>query len=231
MAKLQWDRLLETCVKRGDHCLLVPGHQPFLRLDDDLRALEAPPLSPAEIRSMADDFLSDVPKQRPIPGLAQIDFRYGTEYRFRMAIVGSSAPSAIMLTRIALDDPPFLDGSKRWSDATTSMAWAGLIPAVDKASPADAIVLAPGCPPLVWSWRGVHAFSAPVLTPTDLANVLAPILPPPEHIWEKDGYRGFEFRHGTGALLEAWVLGSPGGPGVELVLVMRRPDPSEEGAL
>jgi Tfp pilus assembly pilus retraction ATPase PilT len=100
MAKLQWDRLLETCFKQGaTDILLAPDCPPLLRIAIQWRAIHLDePLTRADLVALAKERLG------PKPGgetddYTFSDFAYGNVARFRAMAFGYPETALLLIAR------------------------------------------------------------------------------------------------------------------------------------
>src|SRR3954451_8035843 len=99
MASLNWDRLLETCYRRGaSDILLCPDASPIIRLAESWRALQVPAVDAATIQALANEQLGENPPGRE-QGYAYSDFSYGEAGRFRATAFGYPATNALLISR------------------------------------------------------------------------------------------------------------------------------------
>ena len=104
MAKLAWDRLLETCHKRdAPLLLLVPGGPPIIRVAETWRSLQVPPVARADLAELVSQL--DAPDGRA-DGYAYRDFWYGNAAFFRVLMFGYPDTSTIVVSREKPPAPP-----------------------------------------------------------------------------------------------------------------------------
>ena len=109
MAKLRWDRLMETCVKRGAFdILLIPGMPPGLRVDNGLRWLDVEPLTPVDIAEMLIEL--SPPDRVNEKGYLDFDVPYG-RHRFRVASFGIPSPRFTLLMKLPRPETPAESGA------------------------------------------------------------------------------------------------------------------------
>jgi twitching motility protein PilT len=100
MARVEWDRLLDTCVRSGaTDVLLAPGSPPMVRLADGWRSLQrVDVLTPRQVANLAEEHLGlKVGKQ--IDGYTLSDFSYGNLARFRVMAFGYPRTKSLLITR------------------------------------------------------------------------------------------------------------------------------------
>ncbi len=101
---LQWDRLLETCVRRNaTDILLSPGASPMIRLAESWRSLQVPPADAATIQALASEQLGENPVGRE-EGYSHSDFSYGDAGRFRATAFGYPATTVLLISRYPSDE-------------------------------------------------------------------------------------------------------------------------------
>ena len=103
MASLQWDRLLETCLRRkASDILLSVGAAPMIRLAESWRSLQVPPVDSATIQALASEQLGESPAGRE-EGYSYSDFGYGDVARFRGTAFGYPATNVLLISRYPSD--------------------------------------------------------------------------------------------------------------------------------
>jgi Tfp pilus assembly pilus retraction ATPase PilT len=177
MPELQWDHLMETCLKQAADAVLIQGAPPLLRVQWGFRESLLPPLSADEIEALVAQVAPPLDKQEAIAGCFRIfDLRYGSESRFRLAVFARGLRPWVVLTRLPSRPlPPLACAGRQWRAAGPPFSLDRLLMNCAKGPVRDAILIA-GCPPLAWSPLGVHAFLVPPLTPADVASMHAELL-------------------------------------------------------
>ena len=105
MAGVAWDRLLETCYRRdADVALVTAGSPPLLKLGEQWRALQMPPLEVDDVTSLASELLR--PKQGEADGYAYIEFSYGDVASYRVMAFGFPATRLLVVSRSRGSRPP-----------------------------------------------------------------------------------------------------------------------------
>ena len=95
---IAWDKLLETCYRRGTDLLLVPGSPPWVRTADGWRALQIPPLMSDEVRFLASEqFVGREDWTGNADGFAFLDVKYG-DVKFRLMAYGFPETTFIIAT-------------------------------------------------------------------------------------------------------------------------------------
>ncbi len=103
MAKVEWDRLLETCIQRkATDILLVPGSPPLLRVNDKWRPLVTPDLKPDALAELAAAKLGPEPTAREF-GYFYVDFTFHDSTRFRLMTFGHPTPTLLVVSRYPED--------------------------------------------------------------------------------------------------------------------------------
>jgi hypothetical protein len=181
--KLPWGRTLETCVKRKMNALLIANQPPYWRSHVGLCAGQVPSLDPEDIVSMLDEIAPTPESGRieALPGCRSFRLMYGTD-RFRVDALGEPTTHSIVLTRLPPDAPALLRRGfgwyQGWRDEGHQMELDQLL-AVAEQGDGDALVL-PGCPPLVWTRWGLHAYSAAPFDDDVVCSMIDQITPPVE---------------------------------------------------
>src|SRR3712207_2399379 len=108
MASLAWDRLLETCSSRNaSDVLLMPGFAPSIRLQDEVRTLQVPPVEPADLEHLLREIF---PAPPAVPAstdeYAYQDFSYGETVWFRALAFGYPQTKLLLVMRHSLDWRP-----------------------------------------------------------------------------------------------------------------------------
>jgi len=110
MPAMQWDRLMETCVKEnGRDILLTAGLPPQLRLDRGLASLQVPPLDQKDVEEMVESFRrppatvgADPYDYNWAEGYRYLDVTYRDGQVFRAAVFGQFPSAFILLMRLEL---------------------------------------------------------------------------------------------------------------------------------
>ena len=105
MPRVAWDRLLLAYVRNNaDVLLLVPGSPPILRIGEEWRALQLPPLEPADVSGMTDELLAVTEGQGG--GYAYGHVWYGDVAYFYALAFGYPQTTLLVLSRQEPDGPP-----------------------------------------------------------------------------------------------------------------------------
>ena len=105
MPRPAWDRLLLTYVHNdASDMLLVPGSPPILRLAKQWRALQIPPLEPADVTEMTDELLPVMDGESD--GYAYGHVWYSDVAYFRGLAFGYPQTKLLVLTREEPVGPP-----------------------------------------------------------------------------------------------------------------------------
>src|SRR5688572_8980825 len=100
MPVLQWDRLLESSLKRETSLALVVGTPGFHRTDQGLRAFSLPPLEPADLQTILHEVLPPPHEVERVPGCRSFSLTYGPpDVKFRIDCVGDPEPMALFITQ------------------------------------------------------------------------------------------------------------------------------------
>src|SRR5271170_7819767 len=99
MARLEWDRLLDTCVRGGaTDAILAPGSPPMVRLADGWRSLQGvDALTPRQVSNLAYEHLG-LKVGRKVDGYTFSDFSYGNIARFRVLAFGYPQTKVLLIT-------------------------------------------------------------------------------------------------------------------------------------
>jgi Tfp pilus assembly ATPase PilU len=99
MAAIAWDRLLETYYKRGASlALLVQGSPPLLRIGQEWRSLQVPPLTRDSIHALVAERMGKQPPEI-IDGYACCDFWYGEIGFFRAMAFGYPDTTTLVVSQ------------------------------------------------------------------------------------------------------------------------------------
>jgi Tfp pilus assembly pilus retraction ATPase PilT len=207
--KLAWDRVLETCVRNdGEAIVLVPGAEPLLRVWNGLRALQVPPLEREQLSTLLGEIYPSEHEERSTEfGHLAFDLRYGSDYQFRVAVFGGRPPAAMLLARVPRGTRA-IAGDREPGAAPADFPPLSSRQILDICIESGAfdVLLAPGCPPLLRSDRGLHAFRTHPLS-AERVDDIARSFQVPGFTEEKDGYRGFDFRFSATHWFRAAVFG------------------------
>ena len=98
MAAVQWDRLLETCYRRGGtDLLLTPGSSPMIRLADAWHDLQAPILEREEVEVAAREKIAE--PDGKADGYAYSDICHSRAGKFRVTAFGYPQAKLLLVTR------------------------------------------------------------------------------------------------------------------------------------
>lgn len=206
MAILAWDRILETCVRRGaTDILLVPGCPPQIRLADGLRSLQIDPCSAADLQQMAAMLLTPENAELREENYATLGFSYGkppdpyASY-CRIVVFGQPSPEAVFV--MASSSTPL-----KWHDEPLSLSRAHFILGPSERKPdlqdllrtcikhgGTDVLLVPTLRPLLRLEDGLHWFDAPPVTGADLQGFLNEFQTPPYRISQGKGHLYTEFQ-------------------------------------
>ena len=109
MAMIEWDRLMETCIKRQcNDAVLAPGSPPLLRVGGGLAPLMVEALSATELVQMVES-IRNPPAARAAgesyeykahDGYSYMDIEFRKGYAFRITVFGAQTPSFVLVTRL-----------------------------------------------------------------------------------------------------------------------------------
>jgi len=107
MAKVAWDRLLETCQTRdADVALLVPGSPPLLRVGETWRALGVPAIEKQDVADLVSELREP---DGQMDGYAYRYFWYRNVAFFHTMAFGYPDTVALVVSRAAPPRPPAAD--------------------------------------------------------------------------------------------------------------------------
>src|SRR5689334_17362447 len=98
--KLAWDRLLETCVRRGNSALLVADFPPFLRSGGGLQQLAVPEVTADDLGEMLREVLPRPGEIKESWGFCSFSLNYGSDFNFRVGAVGRTPPRVLTITKL-----------------------------------------------------------------------------------------------------------------------------------
>lgn len=241
MAILAWDRILETCAKRGaTYVLLVPGSPPHIRLADGLRPLQTDLCSTADIQKMAATLVTPENAELREENYITSGFNYGSppdsHARYcRIVAFGQPSPEAVLVmtsdsTPLKWHDEPFplrrdqfllgpLDPKPEFQD---------LLRTCSKHDATD-ILLVPGLRPVLRLEDGLHWLGALPVMPADLQSIFKEFQDPLYTLSQGEGCMSTEFRWRSAPLKElnfgiTWF----GQPNPGLAVVVRLGDSEED---
>jgi hypothetical protein len=213
MPKLPWDRTLETCVKRKMNALLTANQPPYWRSHAGLCAGLVPSLDSEDIITMLDE-IAPTPesgRMESLPGCRSFRLIYGTD-KFRVDALGEPTTHSVILTRLPRDAPALLRKGfgwyQGWHDEGRQMDLDQLLECAEQID-GDALVV-PGCPPLVWTRLGLHAYSTAPFDDDAVCSMIDEMMPPSELCLHKRGLVNFSVhRHASRNEHLAEVFGHP----------------------
>jgi hypothetical protein len=119
MPKVAWDSTFETCVQREMDGLLVADQPLLLRSGKGLYTGRIPAISADEIESMVGEFAPSLQIVHEVPGCRSFCVRYGDEQHFRLDVLGSGSPRAVLITRLSDEVSRSLHSEIKWFEGWT----------------------------------------------------------------------------------------------------------------